>query len=57
VRTNAPAVAQFFVYHEIDAVQPGASTDREAYFGALRRDGSPKTSYTGTIADLADGGG
>jgi hypothetical protein len=56
VRANAPAVVQFFIYHEIDAAPPGASSDREAYFGAIRRDGSPKPGYTGTIAYLADGG-
>lgn len=56
VRTNAPAVAQFFIYHQMDLAMPGASSDREAYFGALRRDGSPKAGYTSTIAYLADGG-
>lgn len=56
VRANAPAVKGWYIYHEIDAVAHGVNTDRESYFGVLKRDGTSKPGYTDVVAYLANGG-
>jgi hypothetical protein len=56
VRANAPAVKGWYIYNEIDSTTPGASTDREMYFGVMRRDGTSKPGFTDMVAYLANGG-
>lgn len=56
VRANAPAVTGWYIYHEIDAVLPGVNSDRESYFGVMKRDGTNKPGYTDMVAYLANGG-
>jgi hypothetical protein len=42
----ASRLAAVYLYSTSDLAAPGASTDREAYFGALRNDKSSKGAYT-----------
>lgn len=52
IKANAPEVKLFTIYHMIDGTTSGASTDREMYFGALLRDGTPKPSYANALFNL-----
>lgn len=45
-------LAAIYVYSATDLGTPGASTDREQYFGVLRRDGSAKGAYTAKVREL-----
>jgi len=42
----------FYVYQAHDQQPAGASTSREAYFGALQSDGTPKGPYTAAVEQL-----
>ncbi|HEX4838139.1 MAG TPA: hypothetical protein VFV03_06420 [Solirubrobacteraceae bacterium] len=45
-------IHSIFVYQLADHASPGRDTNREDYFGVLRRDGSPKGAYTAAVRAL-----
>jgi hypothetical protein len=45
-------LAAFYLYHVRDQKPTGATTDREAYFGALQSAGAAKGVYTTTVQSL-----
>ncbi len=45
-------LASFYVYEAHDLKATGASTEREAYFGALQSNEAPKGAYTTTVQSL-----
>jgi hypothetical protein len=56
-KASDPRVQQLFVYQTRDLRSPGASTDREHYFGLLKVDGSDKPSLTNAYRALVVNGG
>lgn len=43
------ALAQVIIFQSSDRMPPGASTDREHYFGVLKADGNAKGAYTAEV--------
>ncbi|MGD9695173.1 MAG: LamG domain-containing protein [Thermoleophilia bacterium] len=54
VSRYANRIAVFLWYREMDHAAPGASSEREDYFGGLRSDGSGKGPLTAAIRALGD---
>lgn len=52
IDANAPAVTEMFIYNAGDGALPGVSTDRELYFGELKRDMTSKPGYTNVLNTL-----
>ena len=51
-RKIAKRLRLFLVYSAHDLRRPGATNDREAYFGALRNDLTAKGAYTAEVRRL-----
>jgi hypothetical protein len=45
-------LAQVLIFSQVDAKPSGTTSDREAYFGAVRSDGGDKGALTTTVRDL-----